>query len=579
MQGSRDNSGENQDVVDSKSPEISSLPSQPHSIPQVPTITKTQEFPITQSAGAHFESVSDETSTDHSLKVLPPIPLPDIRSPPLSIQNASDGPLSTSPPMLHKAFTAETPPTFDFQSFLDQMKTKSAEPIARYLRSFLTNFTKKPFSVNEQVKIIHDFQDFITAKMRECEIWKSMSSEDFDNACEAMEKLVMNRLYDYIFSPRVARAGRQVTNDDLERDHVLRQRIQLLGWLRPEHLEIPIVDGSHGFIAFAEQELVKINHYKAPRDKTICVLNASKIIFGLLRHMQREDGADSFLPLLIYVIVKANPDNLLSNIEYINRFRGPERLQGEIAYYLSSLMGAVSFIETLDHTSLSNISKEEFERNIEQVIQELSLTSESNISMMPSGRDDAFVGDESAQPLRIPSVLPNPAAIAEDTRRFFQRTGETISKPMNMLGKFIASTFDGVETSSSSWKEQTWPSPAADGGGGNATSTPQPQISTPYQPRIKSGASTPRRGTTPSQIMREGSSLLNPSASPPSRTSTPLDFTAMQREIDRAHAKAAEAARGTLLSIFPHVDPEVADWVLEATDGDLGLSIEKLLEM
>lgn len=28
-------------------------------------------------------------------------------------------------------------PPFDFQKFLDQMKTKSAEPVARYLRSFV----------------------------------------------------------------------------------------------------------------------------------------------------------------------------------------------------------------------------------------------------------------------------------------------------------------------------------------------------------------------------------------------------------------------------------------------------------
>ena len=28
-------------------------------------------------------------------------------------------------------------------------------------------------------------------------------------------------------------------------------------------------------------ELVKINHYKAPRDKLICILNCCKVIFGL----------------------------------------------------------------------------------------------------------------------------------------------------------------------------------------------------------------------------------------------------------------------------------------------------------
>src|SRR5258708_25551623 len=90
-----------------------------------------------------------------------------------------------------------------------------------------------------------DFEQFITAKMRECEVWRATSSEEFDNACEAMEKLVMNRLYDYlcgfilsprvlltvffsIFSPRIVLTGKPLTNYDLERDHVLRQRIHLL---------------------------------------------------------------------------------------------------------------------------------------------------------------------------------------------------------------------------------------------------------------------------------------------------------------------------------------------------------------
>jgi len=224
----------------------------------------------------------------------------------------------------------------------------------------------------------------------------------------------------------------------------------------------------------------------------------------------------------------------------------------------------------MDHTSLSNITKEDFERNIEQAVSELSSAPESaSRPITPlQNRDDTFTGDESAQPLRIPSVLPNTATIAEDTRRFFQRTGETISKPMNMLGKFLADAFDGPETSSEQFR------------GENVTSSPQPHILTPYQPRIRPSNSNQRRGTP--QITRESSPSsmgASPGVSPPSRTSTPLDFTAMQREIDRAHAEAAEAGRGTLLSIFPNVDPEVVGWVLEATNRDLGSSIEKLLEM
>lgn len=32
--------------------------------------------------------------------------------------------------------------------------------------------------------------------MRECEVWKNVTEAEFDNALEAMEKLVMNRLYE-----------------------------------------------------------------------------------------------------------------------------------------------------------------------------------------------------------------------------------------------------------------------------------------------------------------------------------------------------------------------------------------------
>lgn len=58
-----------------------------------------------------------------------------------------------------------------------------------------------------------------------------------------------------------------------------------------------------------------------------------------------------------------------------------------------------------------------------------------------------------------------------------------------------------------------------------------------------------------------------------------MDFSAMQREIDRAHDQANAAARETLKSIFPTVEDSVADMVLEATNGDVGLAIDQLLEM
>lgn len=86
-------------------------------------------------------------------------------------------------------------------------------------------------------------------------------------------------------------------------------------------------------------ELLKINSYRAPRDKLICILNCCIVLFGLIRHLEGESaGADKFLPLLIYVVIKADPEQLVSNIQYISRFRQPAKLESEAGYYLTNLV-------------------------------------------------------------------------------------------------------------------------------------------------------------------------------------------------------------------------------------------------
>ena len=62
------------------------------------------------------------------------------------------------------------------------------------------------------------------------------------------------------------------------------------------------------FWQLAQKELQKINMYKAPQDKLVCILNCCKVIGNLLLHasISSEDvsGADEFLPVLIYVTIK-----------------------------------------------------------------------------------------------------------------------------------------------------------------------------------------------------------------------------------------------------------------------------------
>lgn len=275
---------------------------------------------------------------------------------------------------------------FDFHRFLEQLRHRTADPVAKFLRSFLLEFGKKQWMVHEQVKIIGDFLEFISKKMAQCDVWRTVSDAEFDNAREGMEKLVMNRLYNQTFSPAIPppepsspRKGRRRQEppgpgrrgqhqEDVERDEVLAQKVRIYKWVREEHLDIKDVgDKGRKFLALAQQELLKIKTYRAPRDKIICILNCCKVIFGFLRTSKSDQSADAFVPLLIYTVLQANPDHLVSNVQYILRFRNQDKLGGEAGYYISSLMGAVQFIEGLDKTSLT-VTDEEFDRNVEAAV-------------------------------------------------------------------------------------------------------------------------------------------------------------------------------------------------------------------
>ncbi|CAE6458923.1 unnamed protein product [Rhizoctonia solani] len=482
--------------------------------------------------------------------------------------------------------TTPDPEQFDFQKFLDQLKSRPADPVAKYLRSFLHNFSKKNFTVNDQIKLVHDFLVFISARMRECEIWKKTSEVEFDNAVEGMEKLVMNRIYEFTFTPQIARSGRPVTTDDLERDRVLKQRIALFQWIGPEHLDIPmkLKDQDENDVTPPSQPAAENPSPTSAEKSTDSEISMGFLLFaqqGLIRHLRGDEGADSFIPLLIFILIRANPEHLLSNIEYINRFRRASKLQSEAGYYLSSLMGAVSFIETMDHTSLSNITQGDFEKNVEQAIQALppspdpsspaitpavvsSRSMASDLSQLSSASGSSSIGEESARTLQLPQV----AAIAEDTRKFLERTGESLSKPLNAIGRIFSEVLDDEPRSPSSGypgASQASYRPR----NGRPEENAQPGLLPPLQfHNLGFDTSNP---TTPN----EGPPLTHPG----SRATTPLDFSAMQAEIDRAHAAAADAARATLHQIFPTMDREVTDMVLEANSGDLGRSIDKLLEM
>ncbi|GBB96005.1 hypothetical protein RclHR1_02660026 [Rhizophagus clarus] len=456
---------------------------------------------------------------------------------------------------------------FDFGKFLEQMSNPSAQNIARYVKNFEKEFERKAWTVNEQIRIIHDFLDFIALKMRNCELWRNSSGVEFENAKEGMEKLVMNRLYKLTFSPAIIGS---VTTDDRERDEILKQKIQIFRWVKEEHLDIPNAPHNEQFLDFAKKELLKINYFKAPRDKLICILNCCKVIFGLIRHVDGEEGADKFLPILIFVVLAANPDHLVSNVQYISRFRNPEKLQSEAGYYLSSLMGAISFIENMDASSLS-ITQEDFDKNIEVTMKEL----DKERPKIPENTreisyDNVLHPSRSAQHLKSPILNPAQArALFENGRNFAQRT---IQKPLNIVGKIFAEiSNEANETLNTRQVNSNLEVNSSSQSSSRSISPQRP-------PSINEQPVRHRRLSDSDLLQDQGSRERSHSVS--SRSSRASnDFSDVQAEVARVSEAEFQESLAKLISMFPNMDSEVCESVLQANEWSMTSSIERLLEM
>lgn len=204
--------------------------------------------------------------------------------------NPSISPISSFP--LYKPLPPDPDPEpkspFDFHRFLEQLRHRGADPVVKFLRSFLNEFSKKQWFAHEQVKIIADFLAFITNRMAQCEVWKGLSDAEFDNAKEGMEKLVMNRLYTQTFSPAISApasihkigggkngiekssvVGRRGQHqEDIERDEIFGQKVRIYGWVEEKHLDIPSAgDRGKRFLALAQQGSVSYNVSAATIDR------------------------------------------------------------------------------------------------------------------------------------------------------------------------------------------------------------------------------------------------------------------------------------------------------------------------
>eukprot|EP00045_Choanoeca_perplexa_P007856 m.72310 g.72310 ORF g.72310 m.72310 type:complete len:564 (-) comp14250_c0_seq1:102-1793(-) len=299
---------------------------------------------------------------------------------------------------------------FNFQAFLAKMRQQKAFDLVKQIKSFIGKFSTPVLNPDEAAPLIRRFLDSMCTEVERHELWQQADEATLDNAFEGLEKYVLSKIHRYIFKPE--------GSDDALQNQALSDRMTMLSFIKPEHLDVSALVLNHADkLAEAQTELIKMDSYKSPRDKIICILNCARVLMAVLTSTEDASGADEFLPLLIYVILQAQPPNLHCNLMYITRFRDPDKLMGEAGYYLTNMQGAVSFIQTVTAAQLS-IDPDEFDRHLNQTLESMYAQAPPSTAPQTAPLAANPPVDDKHKPTRPPPPRPvaSPALDSGDVR-------------------------------------------------------------------------------------------------------------------------------------------------------------------
>ncbi|XP_051534686.1 rab5 GDP/GTP exchange factor-like [Myxocyprinus asiaticus] len=257
----------------------------------------------------------------------------------------------TTPITRHSTSADGDPVTQHFIDFLKSFN-RTGYDIFRQCHAFAENIAHKKVVVGEE-----SVQDFYQNMSEYLQNNLKGSSDVLELVMDEVEQYVMGRLYQQLFCPDIT--------DDEQKDLNIQKRIRALHWVSIAMLCVPVdeqIAAVSDSVEKAITDLIDMDTKRVPKEKLCCVTCCSKHILTAVQGSKKAAAsADDFLPALVYIILKANPPRLHSNIQYITRFCNPNRLMsGEDGYYFTNLCCAVAFIEKLDAQSL-NLSSEEFE--------------------------------------------------------------------------------------------------------------------------------------------------------------------------------------------------------------------------
>ena len=263
---------------------------------------------------------------------------------------------------------------------LEVNKRKIIPSHSYYIKDFILKFSDNPWgedTINQDIKpkdiIIQDinkgerncqiyktfenYMNIIKKKIKSPSknnqnLFKNITEKECDNVLEIIENFIYRQIFKDIYP-----------NISLKEDMDFYAKTKCLDWIRPSHLEIDKYFIEQ--LGMAELCIKKFDNARSIYDKLEYIKEAFTNINNNIKYSEgknEEAGQDEMIPIFHYILIRAQPKRMQTNINFINCFLSEEKFNGQYGYFVSQIESSFSFIMNINNNHL-NMSKEEFETN------------------------------------------------------------------------------------------------------------------------------------------------------------------------------------------------------------------------
>lgn len=198
---------------------------------------------------------------------------------------------------------------------------------------------------------ITDYFDSMKILAKNEKIFQKFEKDEKTEILNDLENYVLTQMYDKLFPFEPTKS-----------DVFFYNKCCRISFIKPENIvkEKRIINES--LWQQAIEYIEDMNDKLTPSDKIKCFIKAVSILENSINFSSGKDnlGIDDSLQVLIYVIIKSCPKNIISNSQYCEMYLNSELSKSELGINYSRLCLAIKAIQDMKYSDLIGVSEEQF---------------------------------------------------------------------------------------------------------------------------------------------------------------------------------------------------------------------------